>query len=351
MKSVFRSAPPSSSGERIKISKREVQRLIEVEVKNAMKKKEQTVDALIASVQQQLDQGMSSEATLQMLQNRMRIIEERAEKALAHLNMSPSSVLPPQTPPIADSTEPQSQLEVKNTKSVGDEGASYKEFMESTNKRFEELHRENAAMRAVIEDLQRESSTPSPTPRRPPGLMEGLAKLMHIKREPTDPPDFMFSTATGSVKRTKEEIMSPQDDPSTKRIKQEPMDPIFPPLPVLPTPRVLSPKAALYKLPPTPIITLAHIKNPSPQISVMWQWNDTDPRCPPMETVRIFFSTKPIISSGPFEEWQELNEANHKSRLAMITEYRAGHKICVAVVFKDNFGRYGPFSKIECAAM
>lgn len=335
--------------------------MIEVEVKNAMKKKEHALDALIETIQQQLDHGMSSEASVKLLQVKMNLVADRAEKALTHLNETPSpsfpsssSLLPSQTPPVVDSTEPQSQLEGKNIRTLGEslEGSSVSEFMENTKKQFERLHAENAALKAAFEDIQRERATPSPTVRRTSGqVMEGLAKLMHIKREPTDPPDDMSPTATVSVKRTNEELMPPEGDRNIKRIKQEPMEP-HPPLPQLPVPMCPPAEAAQYNLPPRLKIELAHIRNPSPQISVMWKWGEWEAKSPPMSTVKVFFTTEPYLGCGYFEPWQEAAEVEvSEMPMTMISHYRAGHKICVTVVCKDMFDRYGPFSKVECAYM
>lgn len=294
-------------------------------------------------------------------------VTEKAEKALAHLNetatppfQSPTpvvhspSVCHAPTPPLADTTVGCSHLEVKNVRSLsqmpGLEGSSVSEFMENTRKQFERLHAENAALKAAFEDI-RERTTPSPTIRRPSGVIEGLAKLMHIKKEPTDPSEDTYAHTTVPMKRAKEEIQSPESDRTAKRIKQEPVELPYPPLPQLPVPTCVPSEAALHKLPPRLKVDLALIKNPTPQLSVVWSQEDKDYQLPPMESYSVFFTAEKVSGCGVFEEWQNLGEhpAASLPMFSLMPEYRPGHKICVTVVGKDQYGRYGPYSQVACA--
>lgn len=347
--------------------------MVEAEVQSAMKKKENTLDALMDKIQQQLDHGMSCEASIKILQTRMVAVAERAEKALAHLNETPTppfqSPTPPlqtptspfhtptthfqtPTPPLADAPVVRSHLEVNNVRSLSQtslsvEGSSVSEFMENTKKEFERLHAENAALRAAFEDI-RERASPSPTAmRRQPGVMEGLAKLMHIKKEPADPPEDVYPKATVPMKRIKEEFPCPEAEHNSKRIKLEPTE--HPPLPQLPIPVSVPSEAARYNIPPRLKVDVALIKNPSPQLTVWWDLEDKGYIAPPMNSYSVFFTAEQVYG---FEEWKIRAEckAVPLPTYSLITpDSPSGKKICVTVVGKDQFGRYGPFSNVACA--
>lgn len=335
--------------------------MVEAEVQSAMKKKESKLDVLIDSIQQQLDEGSSCEASIKMLQARMLAVAEKAEKALSHLNerstppfLSPTTSYLAATPPLADPPVLHSHLEVKNVRTLSEtslsmDGVRVSEFMENTQKQFESLRAENAALKAAFENI-RERSTPSPTLRRPSGVIEGLAKLMHIKKEPVDPPENLYSPATAPVKRANEEFRSHEANRDAKRIKSEPVELPYPPLPQLPIPICIPSEAALYSLPPRLAVKVCLITNPFPQLSVVWNVEDNNSRVPPMEAYSVFFTAEKSRGSGIFEEWQNMSEcpATTLPMYTIIPQHHPGYKICVAVVGKDKFGRYGPFSKVEC---
>ncbi|XP_072298707.1 activating transcription factor 7-interacting protein 1-like [Eucyclogobius newberryi] len=227
--------------------------------------------------------------------------------------------------------------------------------MEKTKKQFEHLHAENAALKAAFDDI-RERTTPSPTTsvvRQPKGVFEGLAKLLHIKKEPVDDQEAQYSqvAASGSAKRTKEEPHSPEENRNPKRIKFEPEEVPYPPLPELPFPSMLSLEAVNYNVPPRLKVDLALIKNPSPQLSVVWTLDEDDSNAPPMDSYSIYHTTELATGSSMFDEWQKIRDVEAMA-LPMFyphIKYRPGYKICVSVVGKDKFGRYGPFSKVACA--
>lgn len=350
--------------------------MVEAEVQSAIKKNESQLDALINTIQQQLDQ----QATLQILESRMLAVAEKAEKALVHFNetqtpppLSPipnfQDATPPYLAPAAPVADSRSDLEVKNVKSLsqtslGLEEQSVSEFMENTKKQFQLLRAENAALKAAFEDI-RERATPSPTNvRQQSGVLEGLAKLMHIKKEPVDSQVTALSPASGAAKRPKQELVSPEAERIAKRIKSDPVSDAqaspaqasparvtlpYPALPPLPFPASLPPESALYTLPNRVTVNLALVKKPSPQLSVVWSLEDRNPREPPMASYSILFTTEQVVGSGTFKEWQVLEECSADRSYVLYPLSRPVQKICVSVVGKDKFGRYGPFSQVAYA--
>lgn len=225
------------------------------------------------------------------------------------------------------------------------------QFMENTKKELERLRADNAALKAAVEDLTREHASPSPsfsTNNHPQSqVIVGLAKLLRKEevRTSEDTP-----TSSMSLKRLQVELPSPDGGSSPKRIKLEPEELPYPPLPEMPFTISLSPEAAIYSIPPKLKVEVGRIKNP-PQLSVFWKEDEEDPLAPPMESYRVFYTTEQAMGSGIFQDWQHLGDmkAVPLPMFSIITTFRPGHKICVTVVGKDKFGRYGPFAKVVCA--
>ncbi|KAJ0000811.1 hypothetical protein NQD34_005831, partial [Periophthalmus magnuspinnatus] len=124
----------------------------------------------------------------------------------------------------------------------------------------------------------------------------------------------------------------------------------YPPLPVLPFPSSLPPEAATYSIPPRLKVDLALIKNPTPQLSLVWTLEEDEPNVPPMDTYSIYTSTEVAVGSGVFDVWEKLGErpAEPLPMFFSYIKFKPGHKICVSVIGKDVFGRYGPHSKVAC---
>ncbi|CAL9693815.1 unnamed protein product [Knipowitschia caucasica] len=326
------------TGLKLKLSKRELEQLVDKEVQSVVSQRESSLDVLIENIRQQLGQGLNYETSIEMLQSQMMAVTRRAEHALAQIAQN-----------SAASHCSTSSVQSQNNTEDCVEDSRVSEFMEKTRKQIERLHAESADLRAALAVITG-PTTPSPTTisRRQDGVIDGLAKL--IKKEPTEAEESSsLVVASGPVKRTTEELSNEQGRHS-KRIKTEPEDSPYPPLPDLVFPPFLPSEASKYSLPPRVKAVLGFIKNPSPHLSLLWSLDEIVPNAPPMNLYSIFISTELAPGSGVFSSWQKLPDQTART-LPMSYEnvkFKPGHKLCVTVVGLDKFGRYGPFSNLSC---
>ncbi|XP_035511545.1 activating transcription factor 7-interacting protein 2 isoform X2 [Morone saxatilis] len=339
------SATSGASDKRIKFSQSEVQTLIEQEVRSAVEKNETKLQGLIETIQQ-----LDYESSIQKLEARINTITERAEAALACMTKTKS---PPSSVVNRDIVRSESQDETMETvsqnktsmKRVEKSGELF-ETMETAKKELKKMRADNEAFTAAITNLSEKLPPPVIPPHGSPER-KGLV----IKMEPKE-------------QQEQENTSKQFEEPKAERVKAECLSPgsehtgthqaklLYPPLPATPFPSILSAEATAYNIPQRVEVQLALIRKPA-TLSVLWKLGEIDPSAPPMDSYNVFMTTEKTKGSCVFASWRSLGEmvAIPLPMCAMISKYKPGHKVCVAVVGKDKFGRYGPYSKVVTAAL
>lgn len=351
---------PSASGagaEKIRFSPSEVKALIEQEVHSTVKKNEMKLQGLI----KELDFEDDFETSLQKLEARIDTITKRAEEAFAC--MKEMQKKQSHLPPVSEGT---GTLDFKG-EAMGTESHDEKtprtmvkseelfQELETSKKALKEMHMENEALKAAMADLTKEPPPPIPPPVLAPSGSsgsEGLAAIVKKALEGEEGGNVDGSKLCEEPKprKGKEEFSTPAK--SCKHSDSEQDKLLYPPLPSITFPSVLSTEAASYNVPQRPIVHLALIRKP-PGLSVLWNVAEKDPLAPPMDSYSVYMAVEKVKGGGVFQNWRTIGvtSAVPPPMCVMVTKYKPGHKVRVAVVGKDKFGRYGPYSNVVTAAI
>ncbi|XP_018528363.1 activating transcription factor 7-interacting protein 2 isoform X1 [Lates calcarifer] len=346
------SSSSGASGERIKISQSEVQKLIEQEVHSAVKKNESKLQTLVETIEK-CDRRVDFERSIRKLEAQMNIVAKRAEAAFAYMKKSPQDRHIIRIESDDETSGTMSPKDIKSRK-CRDKSGRFLQEMERTKNAIKKMRADNEALTAAIANLREEQP---PSVLVPYGSAGPKGCVEVVNREPEN--EHQQENNIGELKQLKSkdqtvkvECLSPGSTSAPKHTDSEEDRLVYPPLPATIFPSVLSMEAASYNIPQTPEVHLALIRDPA-GLSVLWKVKEEDPSAPPMDSYSIYMTTEKVKGSGVFPNWKMLGEvrAFDLPMCVMIAKYKPGHKVCVAVVGKDKFGRYGPYSKVVTAAI
>ncbi|KAL3054075.1 hypothetical protein OYC64_006414 [Pagothenia borchgrevinki] len=371
------------SNKKIKLSQSEVQTLIEQEVQTALKKKENKLLGLIGTIQEQ-DESLDYKSSLQKLEERMNTVTRRAEAAIAFMTKTHKEN--PQ--PSLDNVKIKREDSAKDKKIP----PGFKSDIESMEKRVEflnmmkknktgltKMQEDNESLKAVI--AKQKLPPPVPTPNGSSDCKESLIKKepdvedskqsvedskqsvedskqsvedskQSVEDSKQSVEDSKQSVELKAVMVKEENLSSDHSSPNPTNTEQDELY-SYPPLPSTNFPSILSIEVASYNLPGRPKVNVALIKNPV-GLSVLWSVEDKDPSAaPPMDSYGLFMTMEKVKGSGVFPSWTALGEvaAVPLPMCVMISKYKPGHTVCVAVIGKDKFGRYGPYSTVVNATI
>ncbi|XP_054463347.1 activating transcription factor 7-interacting protein 2 isoform X3 [Anoplopoma fimbria] len=356
------SRPDSSSAgdKKMKFSQSEVQTLIEQEIQTAVKEKETKLQGLIETIQQ-LDRSVDYESSIQKLEARINTVTKRAEDAITFMTKRQKKSPPPSLVNVKimrsdseeETMETVSQADKKDTDRTEKSGV-FSKMMENTKKALKKMHDDNEALKDAIADLGEGLPPPVLTPY---GSPEGKGLVGVSKEEPEVKPEIQNSVKEPKQceepKSAKLEVDSLpfRESSSPKHTDSEQDKLLYPPLPSKSFPSILNMEAASYNIPQRPQVRLALIRNPA-GLSVLWNVEEEDPSGPPMGTYSVFMTVEKVKGSDVFPDWTVAEVAAKTLPMClMISKYKPGRKVCVAVVGKDKFERYGPYSKVVTASL
>ncbi|KAK1877361.1 Activating transcription factor 7-interacting protein 1 [Dissostichus eleginoides] len=341
------------SDKKIKLSQSEVQTLIEQEVQTALKKKENKLLGLIGTIQE-LDESLNYKSCIQKLEERMNTVTRRSEAAISFMTKTQKENPQPSLDNVkikrADSAKDKMKIPpvVKSDIESMEKKVEFLNMMKSTKTTLTKMQEDNEYMKVVVARLTAKLPPPVPTPN---GSSD--CNGTHIKKEPDHEaekkPTVEELKQLVEPKAVKVKVENPSSDhsssPNQTNTEQDELS--YPPLPSPTFPSILSIEVASYNLPGRPKVNMALIKHPV-GLSVLWNVEDIDPPAPPMDSYGLFMTMEKVKGSGVFPSWTALGEvaAVPLPMCVMISKYKPGHTVCVAVIGKDKFGRYGPYSKV-----
>ncbi|XP_068564292.1 activating transcription factor 7-interacting protein 2 isoform X2 [Cebidichthys violaceus] len=343
------SSPTSSTArpKKIRFSQLEVERLIEQEVHTAVQKKETKLQGLIETIQQ-LDRSVDYESSLRKLEARVNTVTKRAEAAIAFTtekqNKSP-------LPSLVTRTEKETLETTSQTDSnVTDESGENFKMMENTKEALKKMQADNEALKGAITDLSEELPPPVLTPYGSPDSKAAKRHTTH-KRALRNDGEGAEQREEPKAGPAKAECLPLRESDSPTHADCEREKLLYPPLPSNTFPSTLNMEAASFNIPQRLQVQLALIRKP-PGLSVAWKGKEDELSQPPMASYRVFITEESVKGGNVFLDWTSHEVAAETLPMCVMTsKYMAGRKICVAVVGKDTFGRYGPYSKVVTVSL
>uniref|UniRef100_A0A1A8K5G8 Activating transcription factor 7 interacting protein 2 n=1 Tax=Nothobranchius kuhntae TaxID=321403 RepID=A0A1A8K5G8_NOTKU len=364
------SQPHGAGNGKIRVSKSQLQELIQHEVCTAEANNEAKTRQLMKAVEQMKD-DTSIEKSFQQMEAQINLMSKRVEVALAYLKRTQDQSL---TSAHADAdrirgdsdeaTEISVQIDEEKSKCIIKIEEAV-DLMKTAKCTLEEVRVNKEESTGAMVEFTPEKAPPTLSPNG--SWTETKEGEKHVCwpsdefSEKGSPPTLMPMLSseqmvpTGDLKREPEDSQDEEkkiiEQPEDKKFKQKDM--LRPPsLPANPFPSTLSMEAALYSLPQKVELNLALIRNPT-RLSVLWNVVEADPAAPPMDSYIIFLTMEKDKGSGEFSKWYSYDtlKATSLPMCALIKKYKPGHKVCAAVVGKDIFGRYGPYSEVVTATI
>ncbi|XP_061905449.1 activating transcription factor 7-interacting protein 2 isoform X3 [Entelurus aequoreus] len=289
-----------------RFSKSELEAVMEREIQKAVHSNNSRLQILTETIQQ-LQHEIDYGSTMQKLEARIETIKRRAKAALAAAETKKKRSVKDSEIINIDSDDNSMPETIDKRKKK----TNYLiEIMESTTSSLKRIQAGNTAVMSALENLCKAASPPPQ--RQMPEEHPSQPNISGVQQAPAQ-----------------------QDEPP------------YPPLPLNAFPSVLNMEAASYNIPEKVKVHLALIKHPA-TLSVMWNLDEEDASPPPMESYSIFITSEKVKGSQVFPAWKKLGTVVAKSlpMCVAITKYRSGHRLCVAVVGKDIYGRYGPYSDV-----
>ncbi|XP_076609721.1 activating transcription factor 7 interacting protein 2 isoform X2 [Chaetodon auriga] len=348
---------------------------------------------------QQLDHRVDYDSSIQKLEARINTLTRRADAALAYMTKKEGPLTSPANedfirPDCKDKAVETVSQNKKSTECMGKSGELF-QMMESTKMALKKLSADNKALTAAIADLSEE--LPLPHSPESKGLVRVIKKEQEDLQEKENSAEESMQFEEPKAERVKAECLSPErrnspkrthseeathtlkkekhteesmqfEEPKAEGVKAECLSPghrngtkhedadedklLYPPLPPTAFPAILNSEAASYNIPQRLKVHLALIRKPA-SLSVLWNVAEKDSAAPPMDSYSVYMTMEKVRGSGVFPNWYTLGDvaAIPLPICVTISKYKPGHKVCVAVVGKDKFGRYGPYSKVVTAVI
>ncbi|XP_028843478.1 activating transcription factor 7-interacting protein 2 isoform X2 [Denticeps clupeoides] len=358
-----------------RVSKVEIQNLVTQEVLKSTKEQEDALKTAMDRMKEMASQP-KFDVRIKQLEAHIKKIKQRGDAAFAYMREmrsggtlasaeqrnldSHGSVSSSCTSP-ADSSSPGA---ASNCRSVIDERdrCDTKNDISETRKKKSGVRRS----RMQVVDLTNEDDMASipivhqngSIPQLAPKNTFEMKKTVKTDKVEVKSENFEISTKPGSPHTVKQEpspepiqktenqdISKGASDPGSDKEKDDWKSRLHP-LPDLPFPTELPVIAATKNMPQKMSLKVALLQNPK-GIGLVWNVNEQDPHSPEMDCYYIYGAQEGQL--GNFSKWTRIGmlKAMPLPMACQLSEYASSNRLCFAIVGKDVYGRYGPYSEIE----